>query len=122
VSNQEQFRCANVVFCLFHELHMSVGLMRCDQEDRFKDSKGRGWGNIMKDGTVNLQHETGAHGNSNPCIKGHLSKLGFLFSRTNILNQCILYSIVLIEYIFLLCSLKNKPLEGAVRDVMYSNV
>jgi hypothetical protein len=43
-------------------LHMCMGLMGCDQGGGFKDSKGRGETNIMQDGTVDLQHGTGANG------------------------------------------------------------
>ncbi len=52
----------------FHVSHMPVGLMGCDRGGRFKYSKGTGEGNIMQDGVIDLQHETGGDGNLHPCM------------------------------------------------------
>ncbi len=38
---------------------MCVGLMGCDQESEFKDSRGMGGTNLMQDGAVDLQLEAG---------------------------------------------------------------
>jgi hypothetical protein len=53
---------------------MRVKLMRCDQGDGFKDSKGTDGTNITQDGTGNLQHWTGLEGNFHLRIKGHCPK------------------------------------------------
>jgi hypothetical protein len=48
--------------------------MGCDQEDGFKDSKGRGGANVTQDGTVDLQHGTGVDENLHQCIQGQYPK------------------------------------------------
>jgi hypothetical protein len=57
--------------------HTCVGLVGSNQRGGLKDGDGRGGANIMQDGIVDLQHGTGVDEDSNPCIRGHYSKLGF---------------------------------------------
>ncbi len=66
--------CSDVLvdaFCLVFVLHMCMELVGCDQGGRCKDCQGRDGANIMKDGTVDLQHGTEVEGDLHPCIKGH---------------------------------------------------
>jgi hypothetical protein len=53
---------------------MHDGLMGCDQEGGFKDSKWRGGTNIMKDGTVDLLQGSGVNVDLYPCMNGHHPK------------------------------------------------
>ncbi len=51
-----------------------MGLMGCDQWDRFKDSKGKGGTNTMQNGAINLHMRTGVDENSYLLIKVHYPK------------------------------------------------